>query len=159
MDDKAILRKYEDDLNVSGSGVIIMGVWSALKGIIEIFLGSENLIDLSDSDRMTKIIGTIIFVLIILAVVAVIICIHYYIGINAIKAARGQEYKKGYLTGAVIMLVLSVLSMLSYKDMFEESKNIETFIASILVDLTTIYVFAAVIRYTYLIRKFKERQM
>ncbi len=41
--EKVLLRKYEDDLNVSGMGVIILGAWSIVKLIMQnIYLAKKT---------------------------------------------------------------------------------------------------------------------
>jgi hypothetical protein len=37
-DVKVSLRRYEDNLYVSGLGITVMGLWTALKSMMEIFL-------------------------------------------------------------------------------------------------------------------------
>lgn len=157
-DDKINLRRYEDDLNVSGSGVIIMGIWENLRVIIQIFLGSDIADYLDISDPTGRIIGMIVFAVIFIVLMSSIVIIHLYIGLNAIKVSKGETYRKGYFAVAIIMLVFTVISMTGYKDMFK-SERTGTFGASILVDLTTMYVLAIVIRSTYKIKKIKEKPM
>ncbi len=143
--DKALLRKYEDDLNVSGTGVIIMGAWSIVRVLIELFMNGKEFLNIDEEDPQFFMIGMII-VFALVAVIAVgVMSVHLYIGLNAIRAARGKKYKKGYYAAAIIVTVLSVLSLATYINDFQDLEKIDMTLASMLVDITTTYFFLVVI--------------
>ena len=48
--EKAELRKYEDDLNVSGMGVIIMGAWSIVRVLIGLFMNTKDFLNPDDEE-------------------------------------------------------------------------------------------------------------
>ena len=157
--DKIKLRRFEDDLNVSGTGVIVMGAWAAVKSIAEMFLGTDNVFTLIGSDTENRTLIIVIAVVLVLIVLSVIISLHIHVGINAIRASKGQKYKKSYLAVTAIILILMIISFISYKDIFKDMDNLDTSIASFLVDLTTIYIYAAVIRSSHMIRSIKKKQL
>ena len=143
--DKALLRKYEDDLNVSGTGVIIMGAWSIVRVLIELFMNGKEFLNIDEEDPQFFMIGMII-VFALVAVIAVgVMSVHLYIGLNAIRAARGKEYKKGYYAAAIIVTVLSFLSLATYINDLQDLEKIDITLASMLVDITTTYFFLVVI--------------
>ena len=143
--DKALLRKYEDDLNVSGTGVIIMGAWSIVRVLIELFMNRKEFLNIDEEDPQFFMIGMII-VFALVAVIAVgVMSVHLYIGLNAIRAARGKEYKKGYYAAAIIVTVLSFLSLATYINDLQDLEKIDITLASMLVDITTTYFFLVVI--------------
>ncbi|MCR4655466.1 MAG: hypothetical protein K5770_04455 [Lachnospiraceae bacterium] len=155
---KVKLRRYEDDLNVGGLGIIILGAWDVLKVIMHAIMTAKNDIDLkefADDERAMAIVVIIVIIAVILLMALLIFRIHIYIGMNASKAARGEPYKKGYYKGAVILLVLSVLSMFTYIEELKDLENIDTTIASIIVDLTAIYILWVVVSSTRKIRELK----
>ena len=157
-DDKVKLRRYEDDLNVGGLGVVILGAWSVLKVLMYTIMEDKNTINLEEIAKEDRAIAVGIFIVIIaltLLMVLLIFKIHLYIGMNASKAARGEPYKKGYYTAAIILLVFSVLSMFTYIEAIKDLDNIDTTIASFLVDLTTIYILWIVVSSTRKIRELK----
>ena len=155
--DKAKLRKYEDDLNISGAGVIIMGAWGIVRILIEIFLGTKDQLNFEESDPVYIVAG-IVGVLAIIAVVGFIVMkVHLYIGLNAMRAAKGKPYKKGYFTAAVIILILSIVGMATYKEELQDLDNLDTTIASMLVDLTTIYILAVIIISSKKIKELKGK--
>ena len=154
--DKAKLRQYQDDLNVGGLGVVILGAWDVLKVIMYLIMDVKNDISLeefADNDRAVAVVVIIAMIVVILLMVLLIFKIHLYIGLNASKAAKGEPYKKGYYTGAIILLVFSVLSMFTYIDDLKDLDNIDTTIASFIVDLTMIYVLWIIVSSTRKIRE------
>ena len=154
--DKVKLRRYEDDLNVGGLGVVILGAWDILKIIMQVITEVKNDISLeefADEERTIAVVVIIAVIAGILLVALLVFKIHLYIGMNASKAAKGEPYKKGYYIGAIILLVLFVMSMFTYIDGLTDLDNIDTTIASFIVDLTMIYLLWVVISSTRKIRE------
>ena len=157
MTKKAELRRYEDDLNIGGIGAVIMGVWLIVRICMQFMLNPPDL-GLNEEDPETALF-VMIFISVAMALILItILCFHLYIGINAMRAAQGKKYKKKYFAVAIIALVVNVLSMISYKDSFSDLSNIDTTIASILVDLVTIYILIIVIRSELKLRKLRPEQ-
>ena len=155
--EKALLRKYEDDLHVSGTGVIVMGAWSVVRVIIELIVNPKEYFEPVDDDPVVRVITVIVMIAFIALLIAIVLKIHLYIGLNAIKDARGEEHKKRYCTGTVIYTVFSVAALALYKDdLVNNLEHIDTTIAEILVDLTTIYILIVVVLSSSKIRKLRE---
>ena len=159
---KPLLRKYEDNLYVCGMGVIILGAWDILKLIMQVILESKYMFnvtaDVKAEDRGLAQVIMIAAVVIVLLLSILIFLVHVYIGRNAMKAAKGQPYKKGYFVWAIIILALLVLGMYFYVDDIIEMKHLKTTIASIIVDITSIYILATVVVTTVKIKKLKATQ-
>ena len=159
---KPLLRKYEDNLYVCGMGVIILGAWDVLKLIMQVILDAKDLFNITadvKEDERGLALGIIIAAVVIVFLLSILIfLVHVYIGRNAMKAAKDQPYKKGYFVWAIIILILSVLAMYFYVDDFMEMKHIKTTIASIIVDITSIYILAVVVVTTVKIKKLKATQ-
>ena len=135
-----------------------MGIWSVMKVIMTFMVNYKELFDPEAEDRKFEIIAVAVIFAVVAALLILILKVHLYIGFNAIKAARGGKYKKGYFAWTVILLVLTIASLATYYDSFQDLINIDTTIASFLVDLTTIYIFTIVITSTLKIKKFKQTQ-
>ncbi len=159
--DKVKLRRFQDDLNVGGLGVVILGAWDVLKVIMHLIIELEKQIDLDEfvgKERPVAVAVIIAVIAVIILFMLLIFKIHMYIGLNASKAARGEPYKKGYYTGAVILLVLSVLGMFTYIHELKDLDNIETTVASFVVDLTSVYILWIVVSSTRKIRELGSLQ-
>lgn len=156
--EKRNLRRYQDDLNVSGTGAVLMGVWSIVRLFMELFMGTKNKLQF-DADDPTEMLIMIIAVFLVVGVLCYLVMkVHLYIGLNAIRASKEMPYKKGYLNAAFICLLLTIAGLFSYGEELKDIKNIDTTIASMLVDMTTIYIFIAVIVSTLKIKKIKEKE-
>lgn len=154
MSEKAKLKRCENDLYVAGMGVIIFGAWDVAKVLIEVLLGEDGIPNMVAGEELkVQIMGWILVLGMVTVLSVVAMAVSLYVGLNAQRAARGRAYKKGYFVVAIIMLVLSVLALITYKDTAQHMENIDTTIASLIVDLTGIYVYIMLIRSTIQIRK------
>lgn len=160
--EKAQLRRYEDNLNVSGMGIIILAAWDVLKVIMQLILEAKDGFDLdleaTDEEKAMAVVVIIAIVAILLLLCGLIFWLHVYIGRNAMKNAKRQPYKKGYFVWAVILLVLSLLGTFSYVDEIKEAEILETAIASIIVDITSIYIMAVLVISTRKVKELREKQ-
>ena len=145
INDRALLRKYEDDLNAGGTGVIIMGAWGIVRILIELFLNTKEFLNLDNDDPEYMIVGMVSAIVIIAVISVVVINIHLYIGLNARRAARGNDHKKGYFAAAIILAVISVLGLTTYINDIKDLYRLDTTLASMLVDITSIYLYILVI--------------
>ena len=153
---KVRLRRYEDDLYVSGTGIIIMGAWGVVKLLLGVFLGEDRDLFFEADSELGQTAAIILTVLMVGILSALIILLHVHIGLNAVRAARGKEYKKSYLIWNALLLLLNIVSFIGYYDMFDDMENIDSTIASILVDLTSVYVCLIVIISANRIKKIKQ---
>ena len=152
------IRKYRDDLNVCGLSVIVLGVWSVVKAIIELFTEFKNDLTLEADTEAERIFGYVLIILLFGVIAALIMWLHLYVGLNAMKAARGQPHKKKYFAACIILCVLTIASLGTYFEDFKDLEKIDTTSAALLVDLTTIYIFIVVIISTYKLRKLGAEQ-
>ena len=159
-DNSILLRKYQDDLNVCGMGVIILGAWDIFKVVMQLLLDGGELfnftLEVEEDEKVMAFVFILVLIVAFLILASLIFLIHFYIGRNASKAAKGLPHKKGYYTWAVILLVLSILSMYGYVDEIKDLENIETTIASIIVDVTSIYILGTVVISTRKIKALKQ---
>ena len=156
--ENAELRRHEEDLRVSGSGVLVMGAWQVVKLFMQVFLVSPESFRLEADSTEEKIIYYTIFIGMLLIGALVIMATHAYIGLNAMRAARRKPYKKGYFAFTVFALVVNVLSLASSVNFFTNPESMDTTIASILVDLTVIYIYFTVVNASIRIRKLRAEE-
>lgn len=164
MDNNVQLRRHQDNLNVCGLGFIILGAWSIIKVFMEILVESQEnenfsfiTLETDPTDKRAAIMAVVIIVVLVLIVSGLIFGAHFYIGHNACKAAKGEPYKKGYFGMAIFWLVLCIIGLCTYADAFTETQDIDITIASLLVDLTTIYILGVIVSSTVKIRKINEK--
>ncbi|SKC03005.1 hypothetical protein SAMN06296386_11483 [Lachnospiraceae bacterium] len=152
--DKSLLRRCEDDLRVGGIGVIVMGCWSLIKVVLQIYPD----IKMSFSKGNAEILKEIIVVAVLVVFMSLALALHFYIGINAVRSAQGETYHKGYVIGACVLWVLEILCFSEYSDMFKHMDDIDTTIASIIVDITIIFILTVVIISSFKIKKLRESE-
>ncbi len=152
----ALLRKYENDLNVSGTGVILLGAWSIIKGLLEIIFNFDMFEDFRETFPENPISAYVILAAIILIFIAIIISLHLFVGLNAIRDSKGGKFRRGYPLYSFIMVIFTFLTMFTYRDKFSEIKDIDTAIVSVLVDITTIYVFWSVFRSSARVKELRQ---
>ena len=164
----AELRRYEDDLYVSGFGIIIMGIWSVLKSYIISFLGTKQEYDITPetlgidvaTDDQKLYLALFFLVLAVIAIIAYIL--HFYVGFNAMREAKGKRHMR-YRASAYFVLIIDIVFLVIYPLMIygvladPEFNAQETLGASIIVDLTTIFIVASVIVSGRRIIKIKQK--
>ena len=152
------LRQCKTELATAGAGYIIFGLWSVLKVVLIVFLRDGTLKKLLEDQSIPPedIPVVTAFLFGILGVAAIVVIgLHFYVGIGAIKASRGGK-KKGYLIWARIFFVFDILALLGYGGQFRDLSNIgiqDTTIASFLVDLTVTLLLLGMIRSARLIKE------
>ena len=161
--DSCTLRKYEDNLNVCGIGVVILSAWDVFKSVMQFLTKAKDVsgdyFDLFQEGEKGYAAGFYIaFIAVVLLGIVLIFLLHAYIGINASRAAKRVPYKKGYYVWAIVLLVLSVLSLFDYIDRIGNLEEIETTIASLIIDLTFIYILGTVVISTRKIKTLRNAQ-
>ena len=156
--EKAKLRRYEDDLNVSGTGALIMGVWMLVKTLIQAMMTPIFSLAFEGEDPALVPYIRAAAVFVVSSLLLVVVVMHLYIGINAIRDARGREYKKGYRKLSAFLMVLTLLGFASYKNFLSRQETFLMSIASMIVDVTSIYIFAIILRSSGKIKQLRAEQ-
>ena len=155
------LRRYEDNLNVCGIGVVILSAWDVFKVVMQFLTKLRSKAGVffdqfEDSEKGYALISLIVLTALVLLLIALVFLLHAYIGFNASKAAKRLPYKKGYYVWAVILLVLSVIGLFDYIDRIRNLKEIGTTVASLIIDLIFIYILGTVVVSTRKIRALRS---
>ena len=161
--DGCVLRRYEDNLNVCGIGVVILSAWDVFKAAMQFLTKVKDVIgdyleQFEEGEKGYALLFFIVFIAIVLLGIGLIFWLHAYIGFNASKAAKRLPYKKGYYVWAIILLVLSVLSLPDYIENLGNLEEIETTVASLIIDLTSIYILGTVVVSTRKIKALRSAQ-
>lgn len=154
MDSRAKLNKYRTNLTVSGTGIILFGVWDVVKLIMETIMGTDG------ADEMIRREDggvSILSVTILILVMALILYIHFRIGRAAIANARGEARTNGYLVGCVIIAAITVLGFFLYGYAIATgTSTVSQVMISAIVDVTFLLNLIDMIRATMLIRKYEK---
>ncbi|SFG45807.1 hypothetical protein [Oribacterium sp. WCC10] len=133
------IRRYKKNIEVSGRAMLAFAIWSVLKGVITIALGGKTVWELmevseADKEELGMLLLIVYFILILIAFLLFV-----YIGRRAISYARDKHRKKGFLIAAAILLILDFIGIPGYFTTTKGLENIDTAIASALVDITTCF--------------------
>lgn len=138
------LRRYKNRLSQSGEGFIVFGLWNILKTVMVItmrddvgFIASE----ITDGSIDPEIVNGIIIVMYII-VSAVIMAVHFRAGRGAVRYAKGKSRKRSFLVLTGVILLFSAAAV---PGVFSQSgdavyRGADTMIASVLIDLTMIFI-------------------
>lgn len=106
------LRRYQDDLRISGMGVIAFGIWSVLKSFLGLFLmPKEKVLGSAPAES-----GGIVLVLALIMlgmVAAVDVGLRIYVGRCAMAESSGGKKKKLYVAVTIILMVLSAIGLVA----------------------------------------------
>lgn len=140
-DIQAGIRKYRNNIELSGVATIIFGAWSVIKSVTASALQGESLRDYLGLTPGETAFDFVIALVAFFIFSALVMWVHIYIGRSAIKFSRGLSRKKAFLFWSAVLLILTVISIPFY---FEDDTFLQTpgtVLASILLDVTQSFVF------------------
>ena len=167
------LRRNQNVLVCVGTGVIMFGFWSVIKGIMTIFLQRDLLLETIETSKQSLSpeeleffdpVFTVVCIVIGI-IVAIVMLIRIYVGLSARKEGMGRakRTKKAYLVFAVILAVIPAFYLV-----FEFSEGVKSLgsfldqIVPIIIDITslvmTIQLLVAGAKVRSLKRRLKEAE-
>ncbi len=156
---QAKIRKYRNNLYISGLGIIVMGAWSVLKVFLQSYFGPDSVVMVIAQDperRQYRAVVIVFFTLFMLILMMIAFWVHYHIGIRAIRAGKGRKTKNLYLIWCGILCLLTASGIPFYLRMLRQLEDVDTVIASCLVDLVTIGILVDIIYSSYMIHKLEK---
>ncbi len=157
---KVALRRYRNNLKLSGQGYIIFSVWTCMKIFMVYTMRKEDMQELMDivnvnsyDERIQIYIFAAILIMLLL-IMLFSVFVHVGIGLSAIKYSRGVSEKRGFLIPAGVFMVINILGIPGY--FIDIHSGLDTIIASILVDLTLAYILFDMIYCACRIRKIRQ---
>jgi hypothetical protein len=153
-------RKYNKNIEISGAAMIMFGVWEVVKIALSFLVETEDvrrIVNRADLDMQTYLFIAILASFIVFVIVMIF---HLSIGLGALRYAKGNSKRKGFLFLSVLVVLGTVFSMPSYVNNLDNERDIDTTIASIMVDVTMIFIqidmMTSVIRLERLKKKAKK---
>ena len=149
--EKMRLRRDENTLTVVGSGVILFGVWTVVKMVLQEInrlpefmaeLGADELgfeeTGLADMGLDPNLLAMAVAFTVVIIVFLMDLALRVFVGLSARAEGRGRPQGRLYLILAGLLLVLSGLSFVSYViTYFSHSEYVVDADAAILVELTS----------------------
>lgn len=134
------IRHLQHNMYIDGMGVILLGLWSALKVLVII---AEEIYTIENTYELPVHIFTtakIIVSVMIFLFILLIWLYHYYVGSGAIKAGKGRKRPKIYYFWTVVFLLINIFGLPSYLLADHTTKISDTGFAAMLVDLTIVFI-------------------
>ena len=146
--EKMRLRRDENTLMVVGSGVIVFGIWSVVKALLQGTASFSKMLEeaqleyaglegsgLTDLSWVVAALASAVVLLVLL----LDLTIRVFVGLSARAEGRGKKQGRAYLVLSVLLLVLSGIYIFSYVFMlFSGSDQVMDADAAILVELTSL---------------------
>ena len=143
------LRRNQNVLVCVGTGVIMFGFWSVIKGIMTIFLQRDLLLETIETSKQSLSpeeleffdpVFTVVCIIIGI-IVAIVMLIRIYVGLSARKEGMGRETRthRAYLVFSVILAVIPVFYLVL--EFSEGVKSLGSFldqIVPIIIDVTSL---------------------
>ncbi len=148
---QAQVRRYNRNIETAGGAVIMFGLWAVVRFLITLAMGSSKGVEYfkayyssepSDEDLLLTI---VIFIVIF----SIFIALYLIIGLSAIRYANGKKKKRGFAYCAIIVAVLTLLTLPMYFVDDIPSETIDTILASLLTDVTLVAILFDMARSTF----------
>ena len=155
------LRRYQNYLQCSGFAVILFSVWGTIKGFA-FFISNWGEWLLAQSEELQQLLNMVfarvIFILFIVIGTFITVMIHYWIGRGAISESRGIRLKRPYVTGAVLLAVLTAAGILltRFTD-FNYDEGDAMKVNSTIIDLSLLIALCEMILAAWKVRKLTQQ--
>ena len=106
------IRKYHNNLVVSGAGVILFGVWGVIKTFIVAFYSTMEDYNRFARESGNYILYKIVFIITLLLFCAIEMGLRLYIGGNAILEGQGKRRKNKYIVFSIVYMILTIIEIL-----------------------------------------------
>ena len=157
-------RRSQNTLIVVGTGIILFGIWTAVKLLGSFFMlkketvaalrmiGGDGIAELSD----TAVFYVALFV--VMVIMLVILAVRTYVGLSAIDEGRGKKRHRFYLPVAIIMIIGGIASF--FTNFFSVNENLsygalspDTTISGLIIELTSVIMLIEMVVSAVRIRK------
>lgn len=157
----AEVRRYNRNIEISGAAIIGYGIWTSLKFFFPMLLGTAKIADVLEipPDEAELYAGVVIASTVI--VLGGAFLLHYLLGRAAIKFARGTKKSTFFVYWAVLLLLFNIASLFAYPETIRNIKkfsDVDTVVATLMVDITLIFILFDLIVSTYRLKKLRKQE-
>ncbi len=163
------LRRYQNLLVCVGSGIILFGLWTLVKGVMTIILYKEELQEFllslgTREEELALMIELVSYLLIILCCLD--LALRLAVGLSARREGRARDQKRhwAFLVFGAVLLTLTLTSLtMDLKDFNENFNSIFDGIITVAIDATSVVMvielFVAGAKVKYLKKKIREAKV
>ena len=154
---KRKLRRMENNLVISGTGLMIFMVWSIIRVLLFVYTYREEVMDLIRQDESWD--GEDIPLPVLLLVFALILIVVALPSLYVAKCARdegkGKKSRKGYIVLALILLIPQASGALySVLDIFD-TDEVYAAVVTAAIDITVLWVLADTVFTAIRVKKYR----
>ena len=155
IDNKALMRKYNLNILLGGGFIILYVFWQFLSFYMDLLFNGKSLSENLDMAGLDEIHGLAVVVIVLFSfLVLIFFSLHIYVGVMAIRFAKGKNKKSRYLIASFFLLFLSIFeAALNFKNIIDD-----TVLASFILDATLCFIIADLIYSTIRYKKLKKLQ-
>lgn len=134
---KKELRKQQDSLVITGTGVCFFGLWGVISTVMRLVLNRTQIIEALNENELGWL-APFLYIL-LLACAAAVFSAHFFVGMSARSEGLGKKRHFVYIFAAVLMLVFSMLVTISDIANFNsEQTDIFDFVVALIMSATFI---------------------
>ena len=155
----ALIRKYNNNIEMSGLGVIAFGIWEVLKFFINIVAGTDDINDyyMLVDDVPTPVVKVLV-VIFLMCFYGGILFLHVYRGFSAIRFARARSNKKTFLIWLCLLAIYSICSLAVYIGTGNIREWDDGDVITIFVELSFMNIIFDIIYSFYRIKKIQKKE-
>ncbi|MBQ2670763.1 MAG: hypothetical protein IJG06_08460 [Clostridia bacterium] len=160
-DIKKKLRKVQDTLVITGTGVCAFGIWGVISTVMYLIMNKNELADLIEKNDLQHFIP--VFYAILFIAVAATYAVYLFVGLSARSEGLKKKSRYVYLFFAFLMLVCGVLIIITEIVSYDSSKrNLFSLLISVIITftllITLLQMIIASIQSKILRKRIKERE-
>ena len=139
------LRSFKNNLAIGGRGYIFFGIWIVVKLLLELIMGDlkfDLLVEESVENGVERSFAIVCTVIVLFILFAIIINIHLMVGKNAVRFGKNQNNRKRFYIYTSIVALINIVGLAAYPIGIVTGKSTInlTFIASLMVDLSMVFI-------------------
>ena len=154
-----LLRRKQNMLVNSGGGVILLGLWSIIKGLLTVYLQFDDIVE---PQMLTELGENAVFLKPIMIVMSFIglgfvLLLRLFVGLNAYREGRGRRFRRTYPFFAIILFLLGLIGfILELRVLFSSDSAKDTTLATLLLDLASLFILFQTLAAVFSVRRLQK---
>lgn len=152
--DQIQLRRWQNLLILSGTGIIVFGIWSVVKTVLLLFTEKNTVADLPNDMAFRIIYYGLVFFLLSLT-----LGFRLIIGLSARSEGYGKKKHVIYIGMAVILFLIDAASSIYYLASFLTGTDVDIFdfIVTMIIDITSIVTIGEMIAAAIMVKRLSKK--
>ncbi|MBP3855331.1 MAG: hypothetical protein IK990_06965 [Ruminiclostridium sp.] len=106
------IRRYRNTLYITGSGISALGLWSALRVVLDVLISPQTLFTPEITEKFTGIVGVIVVLVILALVTAPLLGLYLFVGKKAREEGLGKKKNPLYIALILLLASLHIFSII-----------------------------------------------